>query len=179
MTFTPADIVVGIALVIAATMDVWTARTKDGGLQRGKIPNKLTLPLMLIGIGMHTIEGDPLFALLGIAVAFAVHFPLWRLGIDGGGDAKLMMGVGALWGYNEMLETTWWTFVFFIPLGLIILAIRGRLKNLFSAALWSLDKAQGRDPGEQPPATFWPRGPVILLGAVAAFLGEHLDLFGA
>jgi prepilin peptidase CpaA len=176
---TPLDVVTLLGVAVAAFLDVRTAVAPDGSLQQGRIPNTLTFGLALFGLGAHVLEGDPLVGLLGFGVAFAVHFPLWVLGVDGAGDAKLMMAVGALWGWRTMLEATCWTYLLFLPLGLLLLGLRGRLPMLVHAISWTVSKARGEDPGPRPPPTYWPRGPVILAGCALAWATSWLGLFSA
>jgi prepilin peptidase CpaA len=63
-----------------------------------RIPNALTLPLLLTGLagaffGHHGIS--PSHALLGCLVGFILTFGQFLLGALGGGDLKLMTAVGA------------------------------------------------------------------------------------
>ncbi len=64
---TPAS----VALVAVLALASWT------DLRTGKIHNNLTGSGMLAGLAIHTIAGDPLFAIFGLGLAFAIHFPLW------------------------------------------------------------------------------------------------------
>jgi len=70
----------------------------DTAIQRGRVPNWLTLPpLVLIG-GMRLSpfpfqEGQPRWEVL---IFWGAAFLMWRLHILGGGDAKLLMVEGAL-----------------------------------------------------------------------------------
>jgi leader peptidase (prepilin peptidase)/N-methyltransferase len=58
-------------------------------LKYSKIPNWITLPLMLLGL-YASFPGDPI---LWIASCFL--FSAWKFGFMGGGDAKLWIGL--LW----------------------------------------------------------------------------------
>ncbi len=58
-------------------------------LKYRKIPNWITLPLMLLGLYLSS-PGDPI---LWMASCFL--FSVWKLGFMGGGDAKLWIGL--LW----------------------------------------------------------------------------------
>jgi Flp pilus assembly protein protease CpaA len=58
-------------------------------LKYRKIPNWITLPLMLLGLYV-SFPGNPL-----IWVASAFVFSAWKFGFMGGGDAKLWIGL--LW----------------------------------------------------------------------------------
>lgn len=73
-----------------------------------RIPNKLTLPMFILGLvfqtvvggwsgsGVGLIDGGLKSALLGFAIGFGTLFALWLIGGGGGGDVKLM-GALAVW----------------------------------------------------------------------------------
>jgi len=67
------------------------------------IPDKLTRPLIAMGVLSYLMAGvfahDVWLAILGSAgalCAFAIGYLLWQLKAWGGGDAKLLMGIGAM-----------------------------------------------------------------------------------
>jgi prepilin peptidase CpaA len=77
-----------VMLVIAAVLD----------LKSRRIPNWLTFQMILSGITVSVFAGtvaSPTQALLGMAVGFAIPFVLFAMGALGGGDVKLLAGVGA------------------------------------------------------------------------------------
>jgi Flp pilus assembly protein protease CpaA len=111
-----------------------------GGLidfRTNKIPNKLTFPGMLAGLIISTIlhgflMTGALGSLAGITIAFAVLMIL-RVGVEGPGDVKLMMAVGAFLGW---LETILVIFYFLITWGVVALVRIGSVmpwKNLVGA----------------------------------------------
>jgi Flp pilus assembly protein protease CpaA len=116
--------------------------------------------------------------LAGAAVGFAIHFPLFAAGVERGGDAKLMMGVGACLGWAGLIEATVWLAVLYLPLGLLILAARGKLGNLVATARYAAAKAQGADAGDPPEPTTFRTGPVILVAGVLAWATDLLALVG-
>jgi len=59
-------------------------------LKYRRVPNWISLPLMLVGLIMAGFPGNPI---LWIGSVFI--FQAWRLGVIGGGDAKLWIGL--LW----------------------------------------------------------------------------------
>jgi prepilin peptidase CpaA len=66
-----------------------------------RIPNWLTFSLILSGIAQSITAGGiigPWQSLLGLAVGFTLTLLLFLLGAMGGGDVKLMAGVGAWFG---------------------------------------------------------------------------------
>jgi len=67
-----------------------------------KVPNLITGPALLLGVGAHLVLGGPagaLSALAGALLAGAVLFPGWLVKWMGAGDVKLMAAVGAWLGF--------------------------------------------------------------------------------
>jgi prepilin peptidase CpaA len=69
-----------------------------------RIPNKLTFPLWLAGIGFWLVTGG--FAGLGeafggMAIAGLPFFLLWMIGGGGAGDAKMMFAIGTWLGIDN------------------------------------------------------------------------------
>jgi len=95
--------------------------------KRAKIPNVLTVAMLVLGLianavrgGWQGAEGRPLWvwetgtvwlgildgltlALVGAVVAFVLMFILWVMGTCGGGDVKLMTAIGAWLGLSGFL----------------------------------------------------------------------------
>jgi prepilin peptidase CpaA len=108
----------------AAIQDVRTRR----------IPNWLTLALAASGIlkSFVTRGGiSPAEAGLGLLVGFAIPFLLFALGALGGGDVKLLAGIGAWLGAVAAVEV----FIVAAIVGLVIVLVQcawqGRLLLLF------------------------------------------------
>lgn len=80
-------------LAILVTAAAWDVR-------QNRIPNRLTVAALGVGVifGVAQEAGWPATALGGAALALVAAFPLFLLGAIGGGDAKLLMGVGAFLG---------------------------------------------------------------------------------
>lgn len=163
---TPALLVTGIGMVIASVTD----------LRTGKIPNWLTGALLLVGLLFSAADGTVIGAATGIGAALLIHYPLWMMGVEKAGDAKLLMGVGALLHTSLMIETTIWCAVLYLPVGLLFLAAKGRLVNLWNALRWSALKAQGIDPGERPPPTMLRTAPIIAAATAAAVSTSWFDV---
>ncbi|MGB9845563.1 MAG: A24 family peptidase C-terminal domain-containing protein [Methanothermobacter tenebrarum] len=79
-------------------------------LKRGIIPNRLTFPLIGLGILLDAIfsynMGDPLFfafALIFTGMIFMICYIFWRLGAWAGGDVKLFTGLAALLPFQPSL----------------------------------------------------------------------------
>ncbi|MEN0064664.1 MAG: A24 family peptidase [Myxococcota bacterium] len=160
MDLTPNLIVLWLGVLVGAITDV----------QQGLIKNWLTFSLMAFGIVYHALVGpDRWFGLTGCATAFALHFVLYLLTIQKAGDAKLFMAIGACAGTREMLETSVWFAILYLPVGLLTLAVRGRLSNLIATIRWSIQSAMGHPAaGEQPEPTMMIAGPTILVATLLA-----------
>jgi len=81
--------VLAAVVIVAAVFDA----------RKGKIPNAVTYPAILIGLTGQWLTGgsDGLVrALLGLAAGFGPLAVCWACGGLGGGDVKLMGAVGAL-----------------------------------------------------------------------------------
>lgn len=131
-----------------------------------RIPNKLTGPLMLIGLVGHGVLGGAdgfTTALFGWAIAFALHYTLASLGLEGAGDGKLMMAVGAFTGWETMVEATIWRYLFLLPYAAVVLTFFQRWGHFQQAVLWTMGKAMGKDVGPRPEPLKMPFGPVIAL----------------
>jgi len=70
-----------------------------------RIPNWITVVGMLAGLGFHAALGVRVLGIgaLGLAAAFVVALPFFVSGALGGGDAKLLMVVGAFFGPVDFL----------------------------------------------------------------------------
>lgn len=110
-----------VGLVLLIGVAAWTDTT------RAKIPNRLVLVILALGMVMNGIragwlaaDGKPLwwlesgaawrgvidgllYSLLGFVVAFVVMFVIWIMGSCGGGDVKLMAAVSAWVGLSGFL----------------------------------------------------------------------------
>jgi prepilin peptidase CpaA len=86
-----------------------------------RIPNWVTLAGVLLGLFLHAWGGiEPLgHGLLGVAGAFLIALPAFATGVLGGGDAKLLLVVGAFLGPVQLL-----------PALLVIAAVGGILAVL-------------------------------------------------
>ena len=125
-----------------------------------KIPNWLTLPAIGIGLLIHAwLNGVPgvLWALGGVLVS-GLMLP-WRALGWGGGDVKLLAGVGALMGPIFAL----WT--------LLGAALAGGLLAL--GVLVKRGVVQARFNGQSVHAGRMPYAPAIALGAVFAWWRLH------
>jgi prepilin peptidase CpaA len=121
VAFLPVPVFVVLVSVVIATIT---------DLRAFKIHNRLTLPLLVTGLVYHGVYGGGgafLNSLLGAAFGFGILFLFYLIGGMGGGDVKLMAGVGAWLG----MPLTFWIFnAAAIAAGayaLILIILNGRL----------------------------------------------------
>jgi prepilin peptidase CpaA len=122
-----------------------------GDCRTRRIPNKLTLPLAIAGIlqsfcALHT--ATPGQALLGFTAGFGLMILPFALGAMGGGDVKLMAGVGAWIGPERVLMV----FLVAAIIGMLMVLTQatrqGRLRVLFrNSAAVAINLAHVRDLG--------------------------------
>ena len=72
-------------------LTVWLVAVAAWDWRRALIPNWLTLPVMLAAGGVRLYQGH-----LYVLVLWVLLYLIWRVNIVGGGDAKLLMGLFAL-----------------------------------------------------------------------------------
>ncbi len=144
------------------------------------IPNKLTGPLMVVGIVGNSLLADGIgfqAAFIGWFLAFVVHFTLNAIGLEGAGDGKLMMGVGAFLGWETMIEATLWRYVVLLPYAVIALTVMQRWWAFREAVAWTGKTITGQEAGERPPAMELPFGPVIAFVVPIAMQTDWLVLW--
>jgi len=137
--------IVCAAMILAAVIDGWKL----------KVPNWLTLPLVLSGwllgllnnFGLLTeagFEGGIGAALAGTALGFILLFPVYSIGGMGAGDVKMQMGfgswIGAFYGYKDGLPIIWWAFVFGAIIGGVI-----ALGMILARGKWRQNLSNTRD----------------------------------
>lgn len=77
--------------ILKTTINFWLITVAIWDVRRRKIPNWLTLPVMLAAGGYRLYEKH-----WSLLIAWVILFTLWEMHIIGGGDAKLLMGLYAL-----------------------------------------------------------------------------------
>jgi len=82
-------------LVRAAVVVLGCVAASYTDLKTGLIPDKITYPMMGLGVLLNFIAFDE-YALMVAAATFAVSYLFYRLGKLGGGDLKLFVGIALL-----------------------------------------------------------------------------------
>ncbi len=118
-----SSLVAGGALLALLALACWT------DLRSRRIPNWITVPGMLVGSVLNAVHGVAGLtgALLGVATAFLVALPFFATGVLGGGDAKLLMAVGAFFGPVQFL---WAALAIAVAGGVLALAEAARRRML-------------------------------------------------
>jgi prepilin peptidase CpaA len=80
-------------------------------LRRRQIPNWIPVFALISGLVLHVTSAGPrglLTAGAGAACGFGVFLLFYILGGMGGGDVKLMAGMGAILGPSRLMSAAWW-----------------------------------------------------------------------
>jgi prepilin peptidase CpaA len=169
----------GAFLVTAAIMDAVSAHNDEEG--KGRIPNKLSYSSVLVGLVCHTAAFglDGLLAgLLAVVVTFVIGIFLAAPGWLGGGDVKLLMGVGAFMGLSGLGEILFYAVFAGSALGLVKALFTGYLKDMivrmfrFLRGLYRMliyKTSMVREDLETDPRSRMPFAVPILAGAILAY----------
>lgn len=121
-----------ILTVIASAVDV----------RKKKIPNWLSVPGIVLGIGVNTVAGGwpgCKASLLGAGLALGLLLPLVLLRALGAGDWKLMGAVGAFLGWQMMLVVLLFSIFIAGFLAMLVMMGTGRVVATFKN-IWMLIK---------------------------------------
>jgi prepilin peptidase CpaA len=132
-----------------------------------KIPNLVTVPALLLGIGFHWGSGGTAGALSALAaslLAGAILLPGWFLGLMGAGDVKLMAALAAWLGSPRAgLFAVLFSLVAGGVISVFVALRRGILfRTLRNAVLLAPRVAAGMQTTGSPPATSGVRVPKAL-----------------
>jgi len=168
--------VLAVVLVVAAVTDI----------RSGRIYNKVTYPAFAAGLLGHALVGGLtggeyglglLGALAGAAIG-AVLLPAWLAGGIGGGDAKLMIAVGALAGWSFTLSAIFWGFAVAAIMALAVMLrrriVRRTLGRIGRVLYLALTPGKAGDPTTEDSPKI-PFGLALCIGAGLA-LAEALVL---
>ncbi|MDX2180109.1 MAG: A24 family peptidase [Bryobacteraceae bacterium] len=96
-------------------------------LVRRTISNWIPVFALAAGLAIHAARsgwGGLAASLGGAACGFAVFLVFYLLGGMGGGDIKLMSGMGAILGASRVWTAAWWTAILGAVLALAVLLLR-------------------------------------------------------
>jgi prepilin peptidase CpaA len=131
-----------LALLIYAAME---------DLRSRRIPNWLTFSLVLSGIAQSFMPANtisPAFALAGFAVGFALPMALFLIGALGGGDVKLLAGVGAWFGPGVVFRVFLLAAIVGAIMVLVQALVQGRTRVLMrNTAVVAMNLAHVNDVG--------------------------------
>ncbi|CAG0941735.1 leader peptidase (prepilin peptidase) / N-methyltransferase [Candidatus Brocadiaceae bacterium] len=125
----PISFLTGI-LIIAVVTDI----------RSHKIPNWLTFPSMLVGIGYHTYTNGYhglLFSMSGMFLGIALFIPFYLASGMGAGDVKLLGSVGSVLGVKGVFIACLGTAIIGGVYAIILLAIHGYLRETMKR-YWSM-----------------------------------------
>lgn len=124
-------IIITIGLIIATITDI----------KKREVPDTLNYGLIILGLVMGIITGilgktwEPIIsAAIGLAVGYLIGALMFYTGQWGGGDAKMLMGMGSIIGISWTNITSLWSGVGNIPLfitTIITIFIAGGIYGLF------------------------------------------------
>ena len=112
-------------LVLKVFVTVWLLSVSAVDLLYRRISNWLVMPVMFGGLAwrIYRLGIGHYWGLLFTIISWMVIFMIWRVHIFGGGDAKLLMGLLALFPDERLL--------FLICIGIVLVAIPLVLYRLF------------------------------------------------
>lgn len=154
-------------------------------VKAGSIPNWLTYPLFAVGPAIFWFQfgvNGVWDSALGILVCGLVPLMMWRSGGMGGGEVKLLAGLGALTGFLAGIEIEFYAMAAGAIGGLVILARRRRLipalANLFFMIMNRLLPRKWRRDVTKELKHEVRIGPYILAGTVVAVALRHPQWVG-
>jgi prepilin peptidase CpaA len=169
----------GAFLLAAAIVDATSSIDDEHG--KGRIPNKLSYSSVLVGLVCHTAAFglDGLWAgLMAVGLTFVFGIFLAAFGLLGGGDVKLLMGVGAFTGLVGLGAILFYAVFAGSALGLLMALFNGYLKDMvmrmfrFMRGLFRMvayKTSNVREDLETDPRSMMPFAVPILAGAILAY----------
>ncbi|MGH7736800.1 MAG: A24 family peptidase [Candidatus Tyrphobacter sp.] len=148
-------------------------------LRSRRVPNTITLPLLAAAVVLALFDGRQaaLVACAIVAAGLVAGTIVHAAGILGGGDVKLLTGVGALAGYPVCIEVAIYCALCGGILALAVSAVRGELPGVLSRVRCGVAGAIGSRSLSLGAASVAARGPRIPY-AVAIASGFIIALLG-
>jgi len=118
-----------ILLLILLGIAMW------GDIRTHKIPNKLNLLILVLGLSLQTwfLGLDGLVSgLLGLSVGFAIFIPFYLLKGFGAGDVKLMAVVGTFLGPENTFFAACFSLIMGGVIGIVVLIVKRGLGSYLS-----------------------------------------------
>jgi len=143
-----------VVLAVVLSITVYTELTEK------RIPNKVTLPAMLLGLAFCLLPDGLHFsqAAVGFAIGFGCFFLVYMFGGMGGGDVKLMGVVGLYLGYPMVVPV------------LIYIGFIGAVMAVVML-IWAGAKKKAKD-GTKVPVSI-PYGVAIALGTIMGLMSGY------
>jgi prepilin peptidase CpaA len=141
-----AQLAIALALGLAASVEDIAWR---------RISNWIPVAALICGLGWHVAASGwrgAFTAVLGAGAGFGVFLAFYILGGMGGGDIKLMAGLGSLLGPGRLLEAALWT------------GAAGGLMALGYLGVQALRRKPAGNPAVRETASI-PYAPAIAIGA--------------
>ena len=116
------DIFLYLVITVCAITDI----------SKGKIPNKITYSVIVLGFVLAAISGGFsgfLNSLAGFGLGFGMMFLIYMWGGFGGGDVKLMAAIGALKGYPFVIYAAFYSAIIGGIYSLAVVIWKGRFRN--------------------------------------------------
>jgi len=133
MIFTVENLLLLVVLIIAIITDVRSHR----------IPNWLTLPAIITGLGVNLISagaGGFLFAMEGLLLGTGLFIVLYIMGGMGAGDVKLMGAVGSMLGPQMVLLAALYTAISGGIYALAVIAFHPRARAIRAGLMETIRK---------------------------------------
>jgi prepilin peptidase CpaA len=165
---------------IALLVLVFAALAYD--LKVRKIPNVVTFPAIIFGLGYNAFEGGLdgfLFGLYGFLAGAGVFFIPFLVGWVGGGDLKLLGAIGAIGGTAFVLNTVVFTALWGGVMALILIFYKKRFDVLkrFVFGLKLLIITGGNIGAVIPDRSELEQKPLVLPYGLAIYLGTLTAFF--
>jgi prepilin peptidase CpaA len=121
-----------VPIVIRAVLALLVIPAAAFDFQSRRVPNWLTLPALLLGIGLNVFLfhiAGLWISLEGLGLACLVYLPLYLLRGMGAGDVKLMAAVGAIVGPANWFGIFLLTSLLGGAFALVLIAAKGRFRQ--------------------------------------------------